>query len=71
MVGFARYRDSTLPGALNSTDNQWQANAGAVRHLTPRLDAVVDYNYSQYGVEGGKYNPKNFNIGVLFHLVKR
>jgi hypothetical protein len=71
MVGFARYRDSAAPGALNTTDNQWQANGGVVRRLSPRLDAVVDYDYSQYGTENGKYNPKHFSAGIIFHIVRQ
>jgi hypothetical protein len=71
MVGFARYRDSSAAGALNTTDNQWQANAGALRRLNSRLDLMVDYDYSQYGAEGGKYNPKNFNAGIAFHFVRQ
>jgi hypothetical protein len=71
MVGFARYRDSAAPGALNTTDNQWQANMGVVRRLNPRLDASVDYDYSEYGTENGKYNPKHFSAGIIFHIVKQ
>ena len=71
MVGFARYRDSSLVGALNTTDNQWQTGGGVSREISSRFDVVVDASYSQYGTENGKYNPLNYSAGVLFHFNKR
>jgi len=71
MVGFARYRASTLAGALNTTDNQWQVNGGVSKRISSRFDVVLDAGYSQYGANNGEYNPLNYSAGVSFHLSKR
>jgi hypothetical protein len=71
MVGFARYRATTVATAQNTTDDQWQANAGVARPISPRFDVVADYSYSQYGANLGEYHPKSYSAGVIFHLVKR
>lgn len=70
-LGFARYRDGPAAGSENTTDNQWQAEGGVSRQLTPRIDVVGDFGYSQYGANNGEYNPKNISAGILFHFVKR
>ena len=44
---------------------------GAVRRLTARFDVMADYCYSQYGTENGKYSPKNFSGGMIFHFVRK
>jgi hypothetical protein len=71
LVGFARYRASTKPGAENTTDDQWQTNAGVAKHMTPRFDLVAEYSYSHYGADIGEYSPKSFSIGTVFHFTKR
>jgi hypothetical protein len=70
-LGFGRYRASTAPGAENTSDNVWQVQAGVTRRLAPRLDLVADYDYSQFGADNGRFNPKNFNAGVVIRLNKR
>jgi opacity protein-like surface antigen len=68
LVGFARYND----GHNNkSTDDIFEVNAGVTRQLTPRWDGVFEYSYSQYGFNGGEFNPKTFSIGAVYHFVKR
>ena len=71
LVGFARYRDTTLPGALNTTDNEWQTGGGVAKEMTPHLDALVHVDYARYGAEDGKYNPISYSAGVAWHFVKR
>ena len=70
MVGYARYRASTAANAENTTDNQWQVNMGVSRPLSSRLDLVADYSYSQYGANGGEYNPKSYSAGLIFHVIR-
>ena len=71
MVGFARYRASDEAGAENTTDDQWQTNAGVSRQISSHLDIVADYSYSQFGANLGQYRPKSYSVGVVFHLAKR
>jgi hypothetical protein len=71
VVGFARYRASNKPGAENTTDDQWQANAGVAKRITPRFDLVAEYSYSQYGANMSEYAPKSYSIGTIFHFTKR
>lgn len=71
MVGFARYRASNAPGAENTTDEQWQTNAGVSRGLSVHLDIVADFSYSQYGANFGQYHPKSYSAGVIYHFAKR
>jgi len=75
LVGFGRYRDlsagtSTLT-AYSTTDSLWGAKGGVAKQLTPRLDVVAEYEYVQYGMNDGEYNPMTFGGGVIFHFVKR
>jgi len=71
LVGFARYRASTNAGSQNTTDNEWQCNIGLSRQLSSRMDASVEYSYSQFGANNGEFNPKTYAAGVIFHLFKR
>jgi len=68
LVGFARFNDGS---GHSSTDQTFQINGGVSRQLTPRLDAVLDYSYAQFGYNAGQFNPKTFSIGAVYHFVKR
>ena len=69
MIGFARYNSGQVRGS--TTDSTIQLNVGATKQLSPRLDVVADYSYSQYYGLGGEYNPKTFSAGVIYHFTKR
>ena len=85
LVGFGRYRDSSSAKSVNTTDYDFQAGGGVAKQITPRLDVTVSANYGVYGasfpstvpalaaigVEFQKYNPINYNLGVVYHFVKR
>jgi hypothetical protein len=71
LVGFDRYRASTQPGVQNTTDEQWQANVGVAKRMTPWFDLVAEYSYSQDGANLGEYTPKSFSVGAIFHFTKR
>jgi hypothetical protein len=69
LLGFARYDNGAPQGS--TTDSTLQINAGAAKRLTPRLDLVADYSYSQYYGLGGQYNPKTYSLGGIFHFTRR
>lgn len=71
LVGYARFNGPYLGVTSASTDGTMEVNGGVTKRLSPRLDAVLDYSYAQYYGNGGEYNPKTFNIGVVYHFVKR
>jgi hypothetical protein len=62
---------SSFAKALGAADQTFQVNGGAARQLSPRLDAVLDYSYAQFGYYAGQFNPKTFSIGAVYHFVKR
>jgi hypothetical protein len=68
MVGFARYNDGH---GTSSSDYEFQVNTGVARPVSPHLDAVFEYSYSQFGYNGGQFNPKTFSGGMIFHFTKR
>jgi opacity protein-like surface antigen len=67
-IGFARYHD---PVTHSATDSVIGAQAGVIRRLTSRFDAVVDYSYSRFGYNSNFYNPQTFSVGAVYHLVRR
>jgi Outer membrane protein beta-barrel domain len=67
-VGFARYDDNF---SHSSTDNVYGVQVGATRKISPRLDFLADYSYSNYGYNIRQYTPQTFGVGVAFHLTKR
>ena len=77
LVGFARFNGNAATqffnGPLNNqtTDATMQINAGVAKQVSPRLDVVLDYSYSQYYAYGGQYNPKTGSAGIIYHFVKR
>ena len=75
LVGFGRYRNVSTSTAtvtsLSTTDDLFGIGAGVAKQLNSRLDAVVEYDYTQYGANDGEFNPKSFSGGVVFHFIKR
>jgi hypothetical protein len=56
---------------LSTTDNLWGTDAGIAKQITSRLDVVLDYSYTEYGMNDGEYNPQAYSAGVVFHFTKR
>jgi hypothetical protein len=75
LVGFARYRNPSTANAsplgYSTTDNLWGTTAGVSKQITSRLDAVVDYSFTEYGLNNGEFNPQTYSAGVVFHFTKR
>jgi opacity protein-like surface antigen len=67
-VGFARYHDNFTH---STTDYVFGGQAGVTRRLTPHLDAVLDYSYSEFGYNSGVYSPQSFSVGALYHFAIR
>lgn len=70
LVGFAHVK-STADQANSSTDSTMQINGGVMKRITPHLDVVGEYSYSQLYAFGGEYNPKTFSVGGVYHFSRR
>jgi hypothetical protein len=70
LVGFAHVK-SPADQAQASTDSTMQINGGVMKRLTPHLDLVGEYSYSQLYSFGGEYNPKTFSVGGVYYFSRR
>ena len=70
LVGFARV-NSPADQAKASTDSTIQINGGLMKRITPRVDLVGEYSYSQLFAFGGEYNPKTFSVGAVYYFSRR
>lgn len=70
LVGFAHVK-STSDQAGGSTDSTIQINGGVMKRVTPHVDIVGEYSYSQLYAFGGEYNPKTFSVGGIYYFSRR
>jgi hypothetical protein len=70
LVGFARVQN-TADSAHPSTDSTIQINGGVMKRITPHVDLVGEFSYSQLYAFGGEYNPKTFSVGGIYHFSRR
>jgi len=70
LVGFAHVKN-TADQANASTDSTIQINGGVMKRMTPRLDIVGEYSYSQLYAFGGEYNPKTVSVGAIYYFSRR
>lgn len=67
--GFARLKhDGDGPA---TTDGDIQINGGLTKKISPHMDVVGEFSYSQYYANNGEYNPKTGSIGVIYYFAKR
>lgn len=67
--GFARLNNAA--DGPKTTDAQLQIDGGIAKKISPHMDVVGDFSYSQFYAFGGEYNPKTASLGVVYYFAKR
>jgi hypothetical protein len=42
-----------------------------MKRITPHVDLIGEFSYSQLYAFGGEYNPKTFSVGAVYYLSRR
>jgi hypothetical protein len=70
-VGFARFNDGKNTKSSSTTDAELQFSGGIDHAIAKRFDwRIFEFGYTQYYANGGIYNPKSFNTGIVFHITQ-
>ena len=70
LVGFAHIKN-TADQSQGSTDSTIQINGGVTKRITPHVDLIGEFSYSQLYAFGGEYNPKTFSVGGVYYFSRR
>jgi hypothetical protein len=73
-TGFARLHAAADPTAANkvpTTDALIQFSGGIQKRLTPHIDVIADYTYTQYYAFMQEYDPQTISVGIVYYFSKR